>query len=245
MGANVLNLLLAHQDAASCHAVIQRAKGIALDGTLLLAYGGKAEDFEKIDHKPKIFIQDERLRTQDHQRETQSYAGIFRATADWMNTRSFDFVHFFEYDHLPLVSDLNDRQVARLRAEGADVLGYHLARIDDTSHPHFLQNAAFPEFREFFRRISGRSHPDVVLSMIVTGSLWTREAFEAVAKLEQPCLSYFEIYLPTLAHHLGFRVRDYGEQGQFVLASGDWSRRIDEAKRKGAWTLHPVKKLVY
>lgn len=243
MGANVLNLLLAHQDAVTCKGVIQRAAAIASGGTLLLAHGGRAADFQQIHHNPKIFIEDDRLRTRDHQRETQSYSGIFRAVADWMKGRSFEFIHFFEYDHLPLVADLNARQIARLEAESADILGYHLARIDGTSHPHFLHYAASSEFRDFFGRLSHRSDPDAVLSMLVTGSIWRREAFDAVAEVEEPQPLYFEVYLPTVAHHLGFRIRDYGEQGQFVLAGGDWSRKMEDAKRKGAWTLHPVKKL--
>lgn len=242
--ANVLNVLLSHHEARLCERVVQRAVLVAADGNLLLAHGGKKQDFAPIAFTPKIFVADERLRTRDHQREFQSYTGIFQTVSDWMKSQAFEFVHFFEYDHLPLVADLNARQLCRLREEKADVLGFHLARIDGTNHPHFLRQAAFPEFGRLLTSVSRREDHDVILSMFVTGSFWTREAFEEVARIREPCPVYFEVYLPTVAHHLGFRLRDYGEQDRFVSPSGDWSRKIDKAKREGAWTLHPVKKLV-
>ncbi len=52
--------------------------------------------------------------------------------------------------------------------------------------------------------------------MFGSGSFWTREAFCAVCAVEEPFPIYMELYLPTLAHHLGFRVRDFGEQDRFV-----------------------------
>ena len=243
MAANVLNILLAHQSPDACQALIQRVSVIAQDENLLLVYGGSRDVFHEINYEPKLFIEDQRLRTRDHQREMQSYTGIFRATANWMKSRPFEFIHFFEYDHLPLVPDLNVRQITRLQREAADVLGYHLARIDDTSHPHFLQHAAFPEFTDFRHKISCRDDRDVILSMLITGSFWTREAFESVVALEEPCPLYMEVYLPTIAHHLGFRLRDYGDQESFVSHRGDRSQKIDAAQRQGAWTLHPVKKI--
>jgi hypothetical protein len=243
MAANVLNILLTHQMPDACQALIQRVSMIAQDENLLLVYGGSQDVFHEINYEPKLFIEDQRLRTHDHQREMQSYTGIFRAGADWMKSRPFEFIHFFEYDHLPLVPDLNVRHITRLQQQGADVLGYHLARIDGTSHPHFLQHAAYARFAQFLHKISCRDDRDVILSMFVTGSFWTREAFESVAVLDEPCPVYMEVYLPTIAHHLGFRLRDYGDQDRFVSHRDDRSQKIDGAQRQGAWTLHPVKDL--
>jgi hypothetical protein len=241
MSANVLNLFLIHQEPDVCRRLINRASIIAGRSNLLIAYGGSLNEFEKFDYEPKLFIEDPRLHTRDHQREIQSYTEIFRSAAKWMRDRSFEFVHFFEYDHLPLVADLNAKQIECLRRENTDVLGYHLIRVDDTSHPHFLQHAAFPKFAPFLHSISRRANPNVVLSMLVTGSFWTREAFISVAELQEPCPVYMELYLPTVAHHLGFRVRDFGDQNRFVSPHGNRSNQIDEARRHDAWTLHPVK----
>jgi hypothetical protein len=73
--------------------------------------------------------------------------------------------------------------------------------------------------------------------------MWTREAFEEVARLGDPIPMYVELALPTLAHHLGFRVRDLTDQNRFVSALGNRVQEIDSARAAGAWALHPVKDL--
>ena len=54
---------------------------------------------------------------------------------------------------------------------------------------------------------------------------------------------FHEIYLPTLAHHLGFRVRAYPEADHCVSHLGNFRGRIAKARRDGIWTIHPVKSL--
>jgi hypothetical protein len=115
--------------------------------------------------------------------------------------------------------------------------------VDGTSNPHFLYHVANPAFVSHWSKITVRSDPDVVLSMFGSGSFWTTEAFRAVAAMEEPFPMYMEIYLPTRAHHLGFRVRDFGEQNRFVHVLKDETGCVDQAREEGAWTLHPVKRL--
>ena len=83
--------------------------------------------------------------------------------------------------------------------------------------------------------------------MLGTGSVWTREAFLAVAAVPEPFPIYLELWLPTVAHHLGFRVRPFqGEAATgHVRNLGVFSvRETERARRAGAWTAHPVKRLV-
>ncbi|HWY41399.1 MAG TPA: hypothetical protein VNX27_11460 [Chthoniobacterales bacterium] len=243
--ANVLNVVLSHQPPADVDRLVGYWNSLLDLGNVVIAYGGPRSSFDRIAFNKKIFIGDPNLRTQDHQREAQSYTAVFKEASLWLRNRS-DAIHFvtlFEFDHLPLVRDLNARQVKRLQTEGADVLAYHLARVDDTSHPHYLHYAANGEFIRFFRKLSVRDDPSVVLSMFGTGSCWTHEAFDAIGAFIEPFPVYFEIYLPTLAHHLGFRLRDYGDQNTFVSNLGDRSGEVESAKNQGAWTLHPVKTL--
>jgi hypothetical protein len=243
--SSVLNLILSHESAGSVAAMLAHwAKCVAPD-SLLLAYGGNESEFSAIDHKPKFLVADKRLRTKDHQREFQSYTGLFRTAAEFLKTDGsrFQYLHFAEYDHIPLVPDLNDRQIKRLTEEDADVLGYHVHRIDQTNSPHFLYHAGDERFASFWSEISARSDTSVVLSMFGSGGFWTKEAFLRMTELDEPCPIYLEIYLPTIVHHLGFRVRDFGEQEQFVRAFPDAFNRMEKARRQGAWTLHPVKQL--
>ena len=237
----VLNVLLTHQRSNAVAAMVDWWAGCVPRASIVIAHGGSREDFDALTCEPKLFIDDARLRTRDHQRERQSYGAVFRAVASWMKDRSYSHVHFAEYDHLPLVGDLNERQVSLMEADGADVLGFHLRRVDETNCAHYLSHTADPEFFPFWKKITCRRDSRVVLSMIPTGSFWTREAFAALAATPEPLPMYVEIFPPTLAHHLGFRVRDYGPQTHFIRHIGDRVSEVADARKNGAWTIHPVK----
>jgi len=242
---SVLNVVLSHQAPSEVDELAGYWRSLIGDNSLLIAYGGPPEFFDEIQFNSKLFIADSSLRTLDHQREGQSYTSVFKEVSDRLRTGFKDvaFVTLFEFDHLPLVPDVNVRQIELMQDEQADVIAYHLARIDGTSHPHYLHYAAKIEFTRFFEKLSVRADRRVVLSMLGTGSCWKREAFEAVAGLSEPFPIYFEVYLPTLAHHLGFRLRDCAGQDMFVSNLGDRSAEIISARSRGAWSLHPVKQL--
>ena len=238
----VLTVLLSHQRPAQLEPVLKHWSRLVGDDSLLLTYGGLVQDFAQITFPNKAFIDDERLRVRDQQRQFQSWRAVLRAGLEWLRTRpSYEFVHLTEYDHISLIDDLHHRMLNRAVAEKADIIGHHLHRIDDTNHPHYLFHSCQPRFHRHFASISRREGKQVILSMLPTGSFWTREAFEAIASREEPIPVYVELYLPTLAHHLGFRVREFTDQNPWVLASGDRIDEVNTAGKAGAWTLHPVK----
>lgn len=242
---DVLNVVMVHQRRAFVDRLLTFWAPVTRPDRLLLVHGGAEADFREISHPHKMFVGDPRLRTRDHQRELQSITGILHAVRDWLTASAVncEFLYFAEYDHLPLVPDLNARQISRMETEAADVLAFHLERIDDTSHPHYLYHVAKPAFHAFFADLTRRGEPEVTLAMLGTGSFWRREAFDAVAAVDEPFPMYQEVYIPTLAHHLGFRLRGYAEQNRFVSPAGDRASEIEGARAAGAWTLHPVKQL--
>ena len=239
--SRVLNLLLAHQSPEMVAKVLKHWSGSAAESDILVAYGGNEPSFVVLNAPNKIFVPDPRLRTTDHPRERQSYAKVFAAASEWIRNRDFTHVYFAEFDHLPLVPDLAARLLDRMREEKADMLGHSVRRVDDTSWHHYLYHAQDPRFHAYWDAISSRADRRAVLTMLGTGSFWTREAFDAVAAAEEPFPMYLEIVLPTLAHHLGFRVRDWKEQNRFVRNLGEMRAQIPKARSAGAWTIHPVK----
>ena len=240
--AAVLTLLLSHQKAAELERTLTVWHEVTGPENILVAYGGSRSDYSAVSSDQKIFIEDPRLRTKDHQRERQSCTGVFQQTAEWLaHHRQFEYIHFLEFDHIPLVPDLHDRVLERFSREDADVLAHHLQRIDGTSHPHYLCHAHDPRFHEFYANLTSRAEPGVILSMLGTGSFWSRASFNAVARYSEPVPVYFEVHLPTLAHHLGFRLRDFGDQNKFVSHRGDFGAQLAECHSAGAWTAHPVK----
>lgn len=243
MSSEVLNVILSHQRAIDAVRVLSWWRQSTSCEAMLLVHTGSLNEFAEIKHEPKIHVTHPRVATKDHQREMQSYTALFAEVSRFLRQNHFSYVYFSEYDHLPLLTDLNNKQIDLLKREDADVLAFHLRRVDGTSHAHLLYHRSDPRFMKYWQEVTVRSEPEVVLSMFGTGSFWTREAFLAVAEHDEPFPMYLEIYLPTLAHHLGFRVRDYGFQNQFVHNLGDRSRDITGARKAGAWTLHPIKQL--
>jgi hypothetical protein len=241
--SRVLNLILSHQPKAELEGLLRWWSHYAPAENTLVAYGGTQEEFEKLSNVPRVFVTDPRLRRK-HGREKQSWSGFLSTAADWLtNNEEHTFTHVYiaEFDHLPLVSDLGIRLVEHLQREQADVLGHGLRRVDGTSHVHYLHHLSDPEFSKFWQRISVRAEKQVVFHMIVTGSFWSRDAFMRVAAQPQDISAYVEIYLPTVAHHLGFRVRAFEGQNKCVFPGLVPGLSVDGARQNGCWTVHPIK----
>ncbi|MEM7387604.1 MAG: hypothetical protein AAF514_21935 [Verrucomicrobiota bacterium] len=242
--AKVLNVIVTHQNPDEVANMLAWWRGLPVSGDLLIAYGGDRETFAAIEEKQKVFIEDERLRTADHQRERQSYQAVVVAASRWMEGRDFTHVHLAEFDQIPVVANLNQRQITRMNDCGADLLVHFLKRIDGTSNPHFLCHASDDSFEAFWRRISLREDPRVTLSGLGCGLFWKREVFDKVASLCEIPLIYLEIFFPTAAHHLGYRVQDFGDQNEFAHPDNRFEKGepLVRLTRPGkAWYLHPVK----
>ncbi|HWB07033.1 MAG TPA: hypothetical protein VG796_28680 [Verrucomicrobiales bacterium] len=237
-----LTILLTHQAEPLVEAMVAWWQRHAPGPDILIAYGGTRERFEALRVPEKVFVDDSRLRTRDHQRERQSFAGVFSAVNGWLRHRqSYRLIHLSEFDCIPLCGDIFGKLEARLAAEDADILGCRLERLDGTNHPHYLYHSADPSFAPFLNQISMRKDRAVVLSMLGCVSFWKRGAFTAVADAGESPPLYLEIAMPTLAHHLGFRVRGLGDQSAWVQPAGNLAPKLDALRAAGAWMAHPVK----
>jgi hypothetical protein len=238
---DTVTILLSHQPPEQIERMLAYWS-LRVTGTdLVLMYGGPPDSFRRIQWPDKCFIDAPRLRTRDHQRERQSYAAIFQAASRLIRSRPYATVWFVEFDHIPVDDAVVRRLRERLSAESADVLGFHLRRVDRTNSPHYLNHASDTAFFGFLERLSVRVHKDVVLSMFGSGSFWAREAFDATAAVTEPFPIYLELYLPTVAHHLGFRLRDLADQNRFVRPLPEPQLTVADARRHGALTVHPLK----
>ena len=241
--SETLTLLLTHQTAPQVARMLTYWRDFVSAADILIAYGGPAAEFSRLDHDRRIFIDSPRLKTKDHQRQKQSYQDLFYAARQWLRGKPYRFVHFVEYDQVPVRADFVSLHQAFLNAEACDVAGFHVVRVDGTSNPHFLNHASDPDFMSFWRTMTVRDDGSVVLSMFGSGSFWRREAFDAVAALRDTPRVYLELFIPTAAHHLGFRVRGMVRQQRFVRNVGELRPRMAEAQAAGAWSVHPVKTL--
>ena len=239
----ILNVILSHQSEVELRKLLEWWSCCVPMEDLLVAYGGTREEFDSLPDVSRVFVSDPRLRD-NKTRAKQSYGGVWRSVAQWLTKQqngSFTHVYFAEFDHLPVVRNLGARLMERLDREQADVLGHGLRRVDGTSNVHYLYHLSDPEFLTFWRRISVRPDKETVLHMVATGSFWTRKAFIDVAARNEEISAYLEIYLPTLAHHLGFRIRDFQDQTKCVSTAVVPALSVRKAREAGCWTVHPVK----
>ena len=245
--SRVLNLLLTHQVPEAVARMLDWWRDCCPARDVLVAFNGTEEAFARISHPNKIRVVDPRLVTVQHSRERQSYTTIFRDASRWLAERDFTHVNFAEYDQVPLVSDLNARQVARLEEERADVLAFQLAAGGrHQSTPLSLPPRTYPAssaYWESFQR--ARTTRGVVLSMFGSGSVLDAGGLRSHGRRRsEPFPIYLELFLPTTAHHLGYRLRDWGGQNRHITSLGDYV----DAHRAG-WSatapgpLHPVKTL--
>jgi len=237
-----LVILLTHRNARVVADQVELWQSLSEIAGILIAYGGPLSEFERIRWNDKVYIDDQRLRVSEFRRECQSYTEVFRRCSEAIRDKAYDWIFFAEYDFVPLRTDYLRLCYQQARAEYADILGYGLKSLDGTNHPHYLFHASIPGLFESWKQLSVRPNKDTVLSMWGAASFWRRTAFDRVSQVPETHRAYLELWLPSVAHHLGFRVRPFpADQHRYIAPSRDKLGSIDEARRGGAWAIHPIK----
>ncbi len=239
--SQTVNLIITHQPAECVARMLDYWRGFVPEESIWLAYGGKREEFERVAHPRKYFLEDNRIRVKDNQRDRQGYHEIFQSAVANGVLDGRDYLHLAEFDQLPIRRDFNQLQMAHLQSEGADVLTYGLLRVDGTHYPIYLAHLDDGRLNGFLCTISRRPDPAVVLSCYGFGTFWRAEAFRLVAAVTEPFPIYLELFMPTVAHHLGCRVRRVPHLERFALTFGVVEHLQAEAIAAGAWFIHPVK----
>lgn len=241
----ILWIILAHQNAPTVGKIVEYWTNFVSPEDILVAYGGESRaEFGQIKHSQKLFIEDPRLRTRAHVLEKQSYTCVLREAGRWLRSRdTYTHVYLAESDLFPVSSELSPRLLSRLRKANADVLFYHLKRVDGTNWCHLLYHQNFPGFAAFLASLSRRPERELILNAIGCGSFWTRSAFDTVAEVDEAEPVYLELFLPTVAHHLGFRVVEFSEQNPFISVIPKGRGNVISCQASGALFVHPIKKL--
>jgi len=211
------------------------------DVDLLVAFGGYIEQFKKVSWEKKIFIDDSSLRTRDHQRECQSYVEVYRAVREYFASDSVDELLFSEFDHIPLRKDFFTLLSNQMDEEGADVLMHGLTMVNNTGHAHYLYHANMLGFFQQIANFSIRPDTSQVLSAYGFGQYWKWEAFEQMAIIKDEVGCYLELWSPTVAHHLGYRVKATKDHWHTHDYYGDQTASVEGLKKLGCWSVHPAK----
>lgn len=240
MNSGVALVLVSHEESGNIARMRRCWEDLTAPKHCVVAYGGNVTEFPEIDGD-KVFVDDPRLRTSDHQREFQSYTKLLEAAVGFLADRSWEWLFLAEYDLVPLSADLFPVLIDEAEKESADLLGAGACRLDNTLHSHHAAHAATAGWSDWIGSISCRDDRSVVLSCLGCGQLWRREAIEAVVAAGEPVKSYLEILLPTVAHHLGFRVRPWKSHASFILPDPLPHENLNLYLSQGANAVHPVK----
>ena len=228
----MITLLLTHLDAAGVRASLRQ---FPPDARVAVCHGGRREDFEQVEHEPKLFVEDPSLRGPV---ERQSYAEVL--TRAWTQVvahdPSIDLVYLVEYDHIVLRPDFEVALRQALAHSGADFLGKSCSRRDDSNWPHALRARSDPRLR-FAAELWG---------CLGTGMLMKREVLEAFAA-QRHVPGYLELYVPTMVRHLGFALDDvdrFSDLYGYVNAPPEKDlAALRAARSEGHFFLHPFKRV--
>lgn len=234
----ILTALLSHQPAACVERMVE-----AWGEHTLILYGGSREEFGAIRWNKSVFIEDPRLRTTNHRLERQSYTEVFRRIAEY--AEGYSHVLFGEYDLVPLapIRKIHNAYWERLEAEKADALFPLLFEVQDTCQEIWLPYRDHPDFWRFLTELSKRPDLRSVLWALFPGSFWKVEVIAGMVKFPEPFPIYFEIFLPTLAHHLGFRLRPLQDPRFAIFGGKALDRVLNSLDSGGALVAHPVKSI--
>lgn len=245
LGVSTLTAILTHVRAGEVHESLGLLRKVAPAARYVVCYGGPIGEFEQIESDHKLFINDATLRGPE--RHLQSLTAIFQAvwSAYFEADGSVDSLYMIEYDHLILDPRFETRLRELAARTRADLLGKNCVDCTATNEAQYVRFRSDARLIAHLRSVSVRDDPTRLFRCLGDGMWISRDALGAyvVAGEHPPC--YCEVYVPTLLHHLGFRVVDVDAHSDLYL-DVRWLPRFDTEQAMarfadGAAFIHPVK----
>lgn len=238
----ILTLLVTHLDAAGVAASLRQHPA---GSRVLVCHGGKRSDFDAVEHPEKIFVEDPSLRGPLHQ---QQYTGLLVQAWNSLikEEPEVDLIFLAEYDHVVLRPDFEIALRQVIDHAGADFLGKNCSRRDDSNWPHALRARSDVRLLSLIDAVSTRSDRAELYGCLGTGMLMRRAALAAFAEVDH-VPGYLELYVPTLIHHLGFRLDDVDRfsdlYGQVNAPPDKDLAALRAARSEGHFFCHPFKRV--
>jgi len=242
-----LNVVLTHLAAPVVDAGVRYLEELAPHARFVICHVGDAEDFEGVEHKQKLFVDDPSFRAPPitFQSLNMTLSGVYEQFV--RDDATIRGVYVFEYDHLVLRSDFEEQLSAVATRSGADFVGKTCVERTATNWPHYVRFRRDERLLAHLRKLSTREDPARMYGCVGNGFWLTREALHAYAEVESHPPCYGELYVPTLLHHLGFKVGDIDTHSD-VYRHVRWAppftlHEVLRLKREGATFVHPFKDL--
>jgi hypothetical protein len=240
-----LNVLLTHQDGPAVDAELAYLRAVAPASRFVVAHGGRREDFARVAHPEKVFVDDETLRAPPRTRQSYHVTLAAVHAAFVRADPAVQSVYVLEWDHVVLRGDFEAPLRALAARTGAQFMGKTCVERTATNWHHYTRYRRDPALLAHLREHSVREDPTRLYGTLGNGFWLARAALEAYVGLGARPPVYGELYLPTILHHLGFRVAEIPAE---LYASVRYEPEVTLAellalKRAGAWFAHPFKTL--
>jgi len=248
VGASFLTAILTHVDARGVEQQLAYLRGVAPGSHFVVCHAGERAELDKLaaNGVEAAFLDDPRLRTYG---DLSWNTVISTVHERWVAPRpEIEMLLLLEYDELILRGDFETALMELATRADAAFLGKAAGPRDDTNWPHNLRYRDNAAFNEFIARVSRREDSRTRFGCFGPGMVFRRDALDAVAAVigDAPPVMQ-ELMVPTLVHHLGFRVVDVNEHGD-LYAGIRWKPQLTveealEAKRAGRFFVHPFKRM--
>lgn len=242
---NTLTAVITHLEVDRVRVGIDLLAVVAPDARFVVCYAGEPAQFERLDLDDKVFIEDPTLKSRGP--HLQSMTAVFNATwsAYFAEDDHWDALYVIEYDHLVLDGDFERHLTTLAEQTQADLLGKNCVDCTATNHEHYIRFRRDLRLLDHLRRLSVREDPTRLFSCLGNGIWLSRQALEAYVAVPHHPPCYLEVYVPTLLHHLGFRVVNIDAHSD-LYRDVRWLPPFEVAEvmarlEDGAAFMHPVK----
>lgn len=242
----VLTAILTHLDASLTEAQLAYLRALSPKSRFVICHGGRRSDFERLANKDAVFIDDPSLRGPHFEQSLDATLQTLYES-HVREEPSVEFVYVIEYDHLILAGDFERRLAELAERSGAGLLAKSASPRNDSNWPHFLLTRDDRRLNDFIAAISCREDTQQRWGCLGDGMLFRRDALAAFCSMDDKPSRYFELFVPTVVHHLGFDVVDVDAVSDLYMALR-WVPEFTVAeakaeKRAGRTFLHPFKRL--
>ena len=241
----MLNVVMTHLRAPAVSDALRYLRGIAPEARFAICHVGERSDFSELEHEDKVFVDDPSFRLPP--RTFQSFHETFAALYDrfFKEDTTLHSMYLFEYDHMILDGQFEEH-ITKLASEtGADLLGKTCGERTGTNWMHYVRFRRDERLLAHLRALSVHEDATRMYGCLGNGFWLKRAALEAYLSVEEHPLCYGELYLPTLLHHLGFRLVDIDAHSNLyrcVRPDGEFTlSELVRLKHTGETFVHPYK----
>jgi len=241
----ILYVVITHRPPDEVKSHLEDFERVLPGRRVAICYGGTREDFDALSVAAEtLFIDDPALRRTLAQSYTQLLGVVYEhlVTPDPACT----CVHLIEWDHVILSPRYEAQLLDIVADERVGLLARHCADHTSVNWCHSIELLDDRELEQLLMAISVRDQDVPSLwGGLGNGITIGRSALHELCLRAGHMARYFEVYLPTVIYHLGYRVLDAPASASLFdhLRFGpDYG--MEEALRlagEGALALHPVK----